>query len=457
MATREFWRKHLAIGCRNGATALLAALAIAALALISSSNRAAAEDWPVWRGPRGDGTSTDQHAPIKWKAAGSEENIAWKVSLDGTGHSSPIISAGRIFVTACDEATGKRLLTCFDRATGKSLWQRDVLTAPLEFKHGLNSFASSTPAGDGEQVYVAFLEPNESGKGKSDATPGKMTVAAFNYRGEQQWRVQPGDFSSRHGFCSCPVLFKNLVILNGDHDGDAYLVALDRATGKTVWKTPRENKTRSYVTPIIREIDGRTQMVLSGSKCVASYDPNTGKRQWIVDGPTEQFVASMVFDGKLLFLTAGFPEHHIVALRPGGEGNVTDKNIVWRTTRGAAYVPSPVVIGDDLLVVSDEGIASCFDTATGTRHWTQRIGSHYSGSLVAAGGLAYFTDDSGVTKVVRPGKKFDLVSQNELGEHVFASLGVSDGQIFVRSEKHLYAIGLKPADDGAASAKPAPK
>ena len=151
--------------------------------------------------------------------------------------------------------------------------------------------------------------------------------------------MRPGAFSSKHGYCSCPVLFEDKVIVNGDHDGDAYLVALDRATGKTIWKVDRENKTRSYSTPLMRQIDGRTQMILSGSKCVASYDPHDGSRHWIIDGPTEQFVASMVYNGKLLFLTAGFPELHMLAIRPDGSGNVTDTHIAWRTQQGGRLRP----------------------------------------------------------------------------------------------------------------------
>ncbi|MEX2187981.1 MAG: PQQ-binding-like beta-propeller repeat protein, partial [Pirellulales bacterium] len=317
-------------------------LVLFALAVAVLSKSAAAEDWPGWRGPRGDGTSSETNVPVRWTVgdasdtnadsdAGKSANIAWKAATIGYGHSSPIVFGDRIFLTACVEAENRRILLCYDRATGKPLWQRDVVDAPLEFKHGLNSFASSTPAADAECVYVTFLEPEDSGQGKSDATPGQMVVAAFDHDGNPKWLVRPGRFSSRHGYCSCPVLYKDTVILNGDHDGDAYIVALRRADGGTVWKIDRENKTRSYVTPIVREIDGRTQMILSGSKCVASYDPDTGKRHWIIDGPTEQFVASMVYDGKLLFLTAGFPEHHILAIRPDGHGNVTDTHVVWRT------------------------------------------------------------------------------------------------------------------------------
>lgn len=435
-------------------------LALIALLLAWSLARtASAEDWPGWRGPRGDGTSAEQDVPTHWHVAGDgsgdepgggtgdtdggdgkSTNVAWRVATRGYGHSSPVVVGDRVFLTACIEAENRRVLLCHDRATGRLLWQRDVVSAPLEFKHGLNSFASSTPAADAESVYVTFLAPDTSGKGKSDATPGQMVVAAFDHDGREKWLVRPGRFSSRHGYCSCPVLYKDMLIVNGDHDGDAYIVALRRASGETVWKIDRENKTRSYVTPIIRQIDGRTQMILSGSKCVASYDPDTGKRHWIIDGPTEQFVASMVYDGKLLFLTAGFPEHHVLAIRPDGRGNVTDTHVVWRTTKACSYVPSPIVVGPYFFVVSDEGVGTCYDAATGEVHWRRRMGSHYSGSLVTADGLVYFTDDTGVTKVVRPGKKYEEVAENRLGERTFASPAISGKAIFFRTEGHLVCV-----------------
>ncbi len=270
-----------------------------------------------------------------------------------------------------------------------------------------------------------------------------MVVAAYDFEGRQQWLVRPGSFSSKHGYCSCPVLFEDKVIVNGDHDGDAYLVALDRATGKTLWKVDRENKTRSYSTPIIRQIDGRTQMILSGSKSVASYDPHDGHRHWIIDGPTEQFVASMVYNGKLLFLTAGFPELHMLAIRPDGSGNVTDTHIAWRTRKGASYVPSPIAAGDYFLVVSDGGVASCFEADSGKPAWVERLGTHYSSSLVSAGGLVYFTSDEGHTTIVRPGPKLDVVAENKLGEYCYASPAISSGRIYFRGEQHLYAIGEK--------------
>ena len=422
----------------------------------AASATASAADWPGWRGPRGDGISHEENVPIRWDGP-AEKNIAWKTEIPGVGHASPIVWQDRIFTVSCREDRQDRVLLCLDRNDGRILWEKTVVHSPGERHHRLNSRASSTPATDGRLVYVAFaaIDPTvpkgdtsfttEKPKDKALVDPCEMVVAAYDFQGRQQWLVRPGKFASKHGFCSSPVLFEDLVIVNGDHDGDAYLAALDRTTGKTVWKTPRENKTRSYSVPIIRELAGRTQMVLSGSLCVASYDPRTGRRLWILDGPTEQYVASLVDNGRLVFLTAGFPEFHIMAIRPDGSGNVTKTHVAWHTTKGCAYVPSPIVAGDGkyFLVVSDGGMASCFEAATGDRHWMERIGPHYSASLVEAGGLVHFLSDAGVTKIVRPGPKFDLVAENNLGENCFASPAISQGHIFFRTDKHLVCVGGK--------------
>jgi outer membrane protein assembly factor BamB len=389
-------------------------------------NLVQAENWPCWRGPRGDGTSQEANVPTHWSAT---ENIVWKVPIPGGGHSSPAVWEDRVFVVSCLDKTTERVLLCLDRKTGRTLWQQAVFSSPLEHKHKLNSFASSTPATDGKSVYVSFLDGN------------KMLVASYDFSGKRQWLVRPGGFSSVHGYCSSPVLFEDEVIVNGDHDGDAYLVALDKGTGSTRWKVARENKTRSYCTPIIRDFDGRMQMILSGSKSVASFDPHDGSRIWLIDGPTEQFVASMVDNGKLLFMTAGFPDKHLLAIRPDGRGNITDTHIAWRTQENCAYVPSPVVVGDYLLMVADNGIASCYEAASGKRMWKERIGRRYSASLVTAGGLGYFLSDDGLTKIVKPGPTYEQVAENDLGEACYASPAISQGQIFQRAENNLYCIG----------------
>ncbi len=405
-----------------------------------------AENWPGWRGPSGDGISAGKGIPTKWS---SKENIAWRIAVPGEGHSSPIVWGDKVFLTSSLTEKNKRILLCIDRLSGQTVWQRDVVQSPPETVHRLNSRASGTPATDGKQVYVTFMRaegdeviaPNVGSERL--ITPGKIIVAAYDLDGNEKWKTNVGDFLSAHGFNTCPVLFEDLVILNGDHDGNAYLVALDRQSGRQRWRTRRENKTRSYVTPIIREIDGITQMILSGSLCIASYDPRNGKRHWIVDGPTEQFVASMVYDGKYVFATGGYPERHTLAIRPGGKGNVTDTHIAWRTTRGAAYVPSPIISGRYLLMVADSGIASCFEARTGKRHWMERLPGGHSPSPVSADGLVYFVSDRGVTTIIRPSETFAVIAKNELGEPVSASPAISQGQIFLRTHQNLYCIGSK--------------
>src|SRR5690349_1075250 len=340
------------------------------LALLGLTNPVRGENWPAWRGPRGDGTSLETDVPVGWSAT---SNIVWKAEIPGSGHASPVLWGDRIFIPTALPDVEDRVLLCLERKTGRILWQKTVVHSLLEKKHPLNSYASSTPATDGERVYIAFLDRQE------------MVVAAFDFDGRQKWLVRPGPFASMHGFCSSPVLFEDKVIVNGDHDGDSYLVALSRDTGQTLWKTPREHRTRSYCVPLIRELAGRTQMVLSGDKCVASYDPRNGRRHWIIDGPTEQFVASPVYSARtgLIYITGGFPDHHILAINPDGHDNVTKTHVVWHATRGVAYVPSPIIEGDYFLIVSDSGVAHCFVAATGNLVWQERMGEHHA-SLVSA-------------------------------------------------------------------------
>ena len=406
---------------------------------IVAVNSTKAENWTGWRGPRGDGSVSEPQLPTRWNGA-TGENIAWKCELPGVGHSSPVIWDDAVFVTSCRTDDGARLLLRVDAKTGAIVWQQVVLSAPLEKRHKLNSHSSGTPATDGKLVYVSFLEPDFSSLAK--ATPGNLVVAAYDFSGRQQWLVKPGRFSSVHGFCSSPVLFEKTVIVNGDHDGDGYLVALDQDTGKEVWKVSRPNHTRSYVTPLIRDIDGRLQLVMSGSKCVASYDPRTGKQLWYMDGPTEQFVASLVYNGQYLFLPAGFPEHHILAIRPNGQGTVGEEQIAWRTTKNCSYVPSPVICGDYFLVVSDNGIASCYHANRGEQQWVARLDAmNHSASLITFDGLVLFVADDGICRLVRPGPKFERVAENPLGEDFYSSPAISGGHLFLRGAKHLFCVG----------------
>jgi outer membrane protein assembly factor BamB len=422
--------------------------AFAMLVMLVSSGLCSAENWPGWRGPRGDGSSLETDLPQKWDGE-TGENILWKVAIPGKGHASPIVWNNRVFVTSCLEETKDRVLICLD-LKGTVLWTRKVFTSPLETKHSLNSFASSTPATDGERVYVSFLQvdghtiPAPNVGSKRPVTPGKMVTAAYDFAGNRLWTVQPGEFISAHGYCASPVVYKDLVIINGDHDGNSYIVALDKKTGAERWRFKRAHKTRSYATPIIREIDGKVQMVLSGSKSVISLDPADGKTHWRIEGPTEQFVASMVYDGKFFFMAAGFPTHHVIAIRPNGSGDVSETHVAWHSKEAKCYVPSPVLVGDYLFVADDRGTANCFEAATGNRLWQDRMGRHYSASLTTANGLAHFLADDGVVKIVRPNPdKLEVVAENKLGEFCYASPAISQNRFFFRGEKHLFCIGNK--------------
>lgn len=404
------------------------------------------ENWPGWRGPRGDGTSQDTFVPTRWNGV-TGENIEWKVELPGRGHSSPVVWNDQVIVAACIEESNERILMCFDRQDGKQRWRSTVIQSMLESKHQLNSYASGTPVTDGETIYVTFLETDGSLEPAKNVgqtrmiTVGNMVVAAYDMQGKQQWITRPSRFSSAHGYCSSPVIHKNLLIVNGDHDGDSNILALDRKTGEVVWKFPRIHQTRSYCTPIIREVADKTQMVLSGSKQVVSLDPDSGKLNWSVDGPTEQFVASMVFDGDKFYLAAGFPDYFVMAIRPDGSGDVSKSHVAWSSTEAKCYVPSPVLALGQLYVVDDRGTISCFDTKSGERVWRDRLGGHYSASLVTANGLVYCTADEGIVRVIKPGQELNIVSENPLGENSFASPAISQGQIFIRGEKQLFAIG----------------
>ena len=388
----------------------------------------------------------------KWSDA---ENIQWKTPLPGVGHASPIVWNDRVFTVSCIAGTGERVLLCLDRASGRILWQKTVIKSPLEKKHDLNSEASSTPATDGEKIFTAFLDisspdpvASKSPNQKMHVTPGQAVVSAHDFNGNMVWQKQVGGFSSVHGFCSSPVLYKDKVIVNCDQDGDGYIVALARMDGKELWRIARPNRTRSYCAPIIRELAGKTQMVLSGTKCVASYSPDDGRLIWTIDGPTDQFVASIVYNESagLLFMTGGFPEHHILAIKPDGSGNVTSSHIAWRTNKGVSYVPSPISEGAYFLVVSDSGIANCFEAKTGRIVWTERVGEHHA-SLVSAEGRVLLINDKGEARVVKPSESFNALAESAFGEKVFASPAMSDGQIFVRGDQTMFCIGARHSQE----------
>ncbi len=388
-----------------------------------------AESWPGWRGPRGDSTSLEQNIPTNWDVS----RALWKTPIPGRGHASAIVWGDRVCTATGLPDTKERVLLCLDRTSGQILWQKTVVQGPLEPLNRENSHASGTPVTDGERVYVAFRVGDD------------IVVAAHRLTdGEQLWLVRPGTHAGEWGFSNEPVLYKDKVILDGDSKGDSFLVALNRENGKTLWRVPRTNQGISYSAPLIREMAGRWQLIQCGDKRVTSFDPDTGKELWTVDGPSEEFVASPTYSEKtgLVYISSSWPKTVLLAIRPDGRGNVTQTHVVWRDTKGAPYVPSPLVAGDYLFTLSNSGAAFCYEAATGKVLWQEKLGRHHA-SPVLVGGLVYFINDDGQINVVRPGPQFDRVAKYELGESCYASPALSDGQVFVRGFQHLFCLGRK--------------
>jgi outer membrane protein assembly factor BamB len=402
--------------------------AVLSIALLASTHQALAEDWPGWRGPRGDGSSLESSVPTRWSAT---ENIVWKTAIPGLGHSSAIVWGDSVFTTTALPEQADRLLLCFDRKTGKVLWQRTVLTAPLEPKQAENSYASGTPATDGKNVYVAFLDVKE------------VAVAAYDFAGKQIWLVRPGSLQIDHGFSSSPIVYRDKVLLSVQGKQGNFLVALSQTDGHTIWKTALDNPSNSYGQPLLRTMAGRPQLVLCGDKAVTSFDPESGSRIWYTVCNSSDSVITPVFNEKagLLLTATSWPTKELEAIKPDGQGNVTKANVAWRNQPGAPYVPSPIAAGDYFFSIADlRSEIYCFNAATGKVLWREPFG-HTHASPVLAGGLVYLLNDDGVMNVVRPGDKYELVARNELGEKCYASPAISGGQIFLRSFQSLFCIG----------------
>jgi outer membrane protein assembly factor BamB len=401
---------------------------IAAIGALAQSG-VLAENWPGFRGPRGDGTSLETSVPTTWSAT---DNIAWKTPIPGLGHSSPIIWEDRVFLTTAVPAANDRILLCLDRKTGKTLWQKTVINAPLEPKNGENSYASSTPITDGEKVYVTFLEKN------------MVVVAAYDFAGEQKWIVRPGRYDSPHGFCQSPLLWDDKVLLACCGNSCGFVAALNRADGKTAWCVESKKPVMSFCVPFVKEMAGRVQFVVPGNAVVTSYDPKDGKELWSADGPSKEYVPSPIYVPKAdaVLVCSSWPARILMAIKPDGQGNVTASKVVWKTKDGAPYVPSPLAIGDYVHTASwDPKKLVCNDAMTGNLVWKQEgVGTHHA-SPVTANGLVYFINDDGVTTVLKPGPKFEVVAKNPIGEKTFPPPAISQGQIFLRTFGTLFCIG----------------
>jgi len=398
-------------------------VALALLATISL----AAEDWPQFRGPDGEGHSTETGLPLQWSES---QNIRWKTPVTGRGWSSPVVANGRVWLTTSVERQGRASLRvlAYDVQSGKEVVNAEVFSLPnAVLKNEKNSLASPTPILEGERVYVHF---------------GADGTAALSTDGKIVWKITL-PYDSMHGNGGSPTLYRDLLIVSCDGSDDAYVVALDKNTGKIRWKTQRRRPfDQSYTTPLVIQVDGRDQVVSIGAYRAAAYDPQTGREIWRVSyGDGFSNVPRPVFSHGLVFIGTGFQEPSMLAVRPTGTGDVTNTHVAYTIERGAPFTPSPLIVGDEFYMVSDIGVASCLDVKTGKIHWQQRVPGNYSASPVFADNRIYFLSEEGVATVIAPGKEFRRLAVNTLDGTTFASIAVSQGTLFIRSDSHLYRIG----------------
>ena len=389
-----------------------------------------AEDWPQFRGPTGQGHSSERGLPLEWSES---RNVLWKVPIPGLGWSSPAVAGGRVWLTTAMEKQYPVSLRAIalDAATGREILNVEVFTVePDPLLNTKNSYSSPTPVIEGDRVYVHF---------------GPYGTAALTTSGQILWKVRL-PHNPEHGNGGSPALFGDLLIVNCDGIDEAYIVALDKKTGAIRWKTPRrEPSGHAYSTPLVIRAGNQDQVVSVGAFRVAAYEPQSGKEIWRVEY-TEGYsnVPRPVYGHGFVYITTGLQHPWLLAIRPEGAGDVTRTRVVWRLERAVPVTPSPLLAGDELYIVSDLGIATCLDAKTGQSHWQERLGGNFSASPVFADGRIYFLNELGVTTVIAPGKEFRRLATNSLEDAwTLASMAVSGGTIFIRSADYLYRIGAR--------------
>jgi outer membrane protein assembly factor BamB len=398
------------------------------LLLVGLAGPGAGDNWPRWRGTNGCAVSDLSPLPLRW---GPADNVRWKTAIPGLGFSSPIVWKDRIFCTSAHDHGGRRAVHGLDRKTGKILWSREIKDPEPEIASAMTGHAAPTPATDGRRV-VAFF--------------GNAGVVSYDFQGKRLWHRKLGEFESELGLASSPILYRNRVILVCDHDGDrfnsfdSFLIALDLKTGKEVWKTERRGLFRSWSTPILVPGAGSKQeLIVNAQEALRAYDPETGKELWRVTGMSGWVTPSPVFGHGLVFATSG-KNGPILAIRPGGRGDVTATRVAWKVKTGGPYVCSPLLYKDALYVHTEQGFLSCFDAKTGKLRDKQRLAGKFIASAVAGDGKVYITNEEGTTFVIKAGPKCAVLARNSLKEYSLASPAIAGGRLLLRTEKHLYCI-----------------
>jgi len=392
----------------------------------------AADDWPWWRGPTGNGIANPhQDPPVTWSET---ENVLWKTPIPGRGHSSATVVGSQVFITTAEEDKELLAVICLDRKTGVVRWRTNVHEGGMDKKgNKKTSQASSSVACDGTKMYINFLNH------------GSVVTTALDLEGNKVWQRKVADFATHQGFGSSPALFGSLVYVTADSKGGGAVAALSRDKGEIVWQTLRPEKA-NYTSPIVLRVAGKLQLLVSGCDLASGFDPLSGKKLWEIDGATTECVTTMVTDGERVFVSGGYPRNHVQAIAADGSGKTA-----WENT-ARVYVPSMIVHNGYLYATQDGGVAMCWKCATGEEMWKERLGGTFSGSLTLVGDKLYTTNEAGSTFVFRANpEKFELLAENKLPGEAFATPTICGGQVFLRvaemkegkRQEMVYCVGKK--------------
>jgi len=403
------------------------------LLMVSPAAAPAGDSWPQFRGPTGDGHADATGLPLHWSET---ENVIWKVPIHGRAWSSPVVLDGQVWLTTATEDGLEMFAVCVDLDSGEVLHDLRVFTNReiTQEMHSLNSFASPTPVVEKGRVWVHF---GVYGTACLDTASGKVL-----------WQRRDLHCDHFRGPGSSPILWGGLLIFPMDGIDVQYVVALDKETGRTVWKTDRSidleafnpDFRKAYSTPLVVEAAGRTQLISTGAQGSYSYDPATGKELWRVTVPGFSNASRPLFGGGLVLVNSGFGRAQLWAVRPDGEGDVTETHVVWKATKGIPVKPTPVLVDGLIYMADDRGVASCLELATGETVWQERLGGQFSASPIYADGRIYFFSHDDAATVIRPGRTFQALATNRLDAGCMASPAVVGKALIVRTKTHLYRI-----------------
>jgi outer membrane protein assembly factor BamB len=405
-----------------------------ATAVLLAASATGGDNWPDYRGPDKQGHSDAVGLPSEWSEG---QNVAWKTALPGQGWSTPVVWGNQLWMTtATDEGRSLRAL-CVDRTTGKLLHDIEVFHLDKAGEiHTQNSHASPSPVIEEGRVYVYF---GTYGAACLDTADGQILWTNRELTLDHQ--VGPG---------SSPCLYKDLLLLTCDGTDTRYAAAISKLDGHVVWKTPRSgvidkppSSRKSFVTPIVIELEGRDVAIMPGAEWVHAYDPLTGEELWNFKYPGYSNVPRPLYAHGLLYVGTGYDTPEFWAFRPGGAGDISE-NVVWKANKQAPARPSAIIVGDELYMVSDTGLLTCVDAQTGQKRYTKRLGGNFSGSPIYADGRLYFCSEEGKTHVLAPGKNFEELAENQLEGRFLASPAVAGQAMFLRTDTHLYRIELPP-------------